>query len=60
MNALLPDDHLGRRRGGGSPPDFHPRYDAVARSYVYRVGARERERSPFHARWCWPLARRWT
>ncbi|HEX7243425.1 MAG TPA: hypothetical protein VF263_24285, partial [Longimicrobiaceae bacterium] len=38
-------------------PRFHPRYDAVARSYVYRVGLAPDVHSPFRARWCWPLAR---
>ncbi|NIR60679.1 MAG: tRNA pseudouridine(38-40) synthase TruA, partial [Gammaproteobacteria bacterium] len=33
------------------------RFDAVSRSYVYRVGTSERSRSPFRHRWCWPLAR---
>jgi tRNA pseudouridine38-40 synthase len=35
--------------------DFHPRYDAVARTYAYRVGTAPEARSPFHRRWCWPL-----
>jgi hypothetical protein len=48
MNALLPADV---RMGGSTeaPRDFHPRYDATARSYVYRVGHAEPPRSPFHA-----------
>lgn len=36
-------------------PDFHPRFDARARTYRYRVGTSPRSHSPFHARWCWPL-----
>lgn len=56
LNALLPDDiwvesvHL-------VAPGFHPRYDALARSYRYRLGLSARASSPFHRRWCWPLAR---
>jgi tRNA pseudouridine38-40 synthase len=52
MNALLSHDvwiqeaSLAARR-------FHPRYDAVSRSYFYRVGLSEQASSPFHARWCW-------
>jgi tRNA pseudouridine38-40 synthase len=36
-------------------PDFHPRYDALARTYVYRIGTSPSAASPFHRRWCWPL-----
>jgi tRNA pseudouridine38-40 synthase len=56
MNALLPDD-VWVAAADRVAPDFHPRYDATARSYEYRVGTRENAASPFHARWCWPLAR---
>jgi tRNA pseudouridine38-40 synthase len=35
--------------------DFHPRYDAIARTYTYRVGTVEQACSPFHRRWCWAL-----
>jgi tRNA pseudouridine38-40 synthase len=54
LNALLPRDVrvADARR---VPDGFHPRYGAVARSYVYRIGLAELARSPFHARWCWPL-----
>jgi tRNA pseudouridine38-40 synthase len=54
LDALLPEDvwvesvQLAR-------PDFHPRYDAVARTYVYRIGTSASAASPFHRRWCWPL-----
>jgi tRNA pseudouridine38-40 synthase len=54
LDALLPDDvwveSVRRAR-----PDFHPRYDAVARTYVYRIGTGASAASPFHKRWCWPL-----
>lgn len=35
--------------------DFHPRYDALRRTYRYEVGLRAQSASPFHRRWCWPL-----
>lgn len=56
MNALLPDD-AWVADAALAPPYFHPRYDATARSYVYKVGLAQIADSPFHARWCWPLAR---
>ena len=39
------------------PDGFHPRRDAVERSYAYRVGTAPHAASPFHRRWCWPLCR---
>jgi len=36
-------------------PAFHPRYDAVARTYTYRLGTALESCSPFHRRLCWPL-----
>lgn len=56
MNALLPPD-VWVADAAPAPPDFHPRYDATARSYQYRVGLAPEVRSPFHRRWCWPLGR---
>jgi tRNA pseudouridine38-40 synthase len=54
LNAVLPDDvWIEAVRGVG--PDFHPRYDAVARTYTYHVGVSPRAASPFYRRWCWPL-----
>jgi tRNA pseudouridine38-40 synthase len=54
LDALLPEDvwveSVRRAR-----PDFHPRFDAVARTYLYRVGTSPGAASPFHRRWCWPL-----
>lgn len=54
MNAVLSDDVwvadvTGVGRG------FHPRYDAAARTYVYRLGLAPEALSPFHRRWCWAL-----
>lgn len=56
MNALLSND-VWVASASGAPPRFHPRYDATARSYLYRVGLAEASRSPFHSPWCWALAR---
>lgn len=56
MNALLPDD-LWVAEAAEAPPYFHPRYDATARSYVYRVGLSAEADSPFRSPWCWPLVR---
>mgnify|MGYP001127148325 CR=1 FL=1 len=56
LNAVLPPDlWLESVRRANS--DFHPRFDALARSYEYRVGLTPTSRSPFHQRWCWPLVR---
>ncbi|MBV9775378.1 MAG: tRNA pseudouridine(38-40) synthase TruA [Gemmatimonadetes bacterium] len=56
MNALLPEG-IWIADAAEAAPRFHPRYDAVARSYVYRVGLVEEANSPFQVRWCWPLVR---
>jgi tRNA pseudouridine38-40 synthase len=54
LNATLPPDvHVDWVRAVRS--DFHPRYDAISRTYEYRVGTDAASRSPFHRRWCWPL-----
>jgi tRNA pseudouridine38-40 synthase len=55
LNALLPAD-VWVSDVREAAPDFHPRYDAASRAYVYRIGLVAEARSPFHARWCWPLA----
>ena len=56
LNGLLPS---GVWVQGATPadPGFHPRLDAVARSYSYRVGTVPEAASPFHRRWCSPLCR---
>jgi tRNA pseudouridine38-40 synthase len=56
MNALLPGD-VWVAEAIHALPGFHPRYDAVARSYVYRLGLSPEADSPFRAPWCWALAR---
>ena len=56
MNALLPDD-VWVSDAELAAPFFHPRYDAVSRSYIYRLGLASEADSPFRAPWCWPLSR---
>ncbi|MGD2216317.1 MAG: tRNA pseudouridine(38-40) synthase TruA [Gemmatimonadales bacterium] len=56
LNALAPSD-LWVVSAERVPMSFHPRYDAVSRTYVYRIGLGPRARSPFEHRWCWPLGR---
>lgn len=56
LNAILPHD-VRVSAAEEVPLDFHARFDATARSYVYRVGTSEAALSPFRRRWCWPLAR---
>ena len=55
MNALLPAEIW---LGGVDPaePRFHPRFDAVARTYEYRLGTDAGAASPFHCRWCWDVS----
>ncbi len=73
VSTLIPDrfdaEELRRALNALAPPDlwiasaervaesFHPRYDAVSRTYAYRVGVGPQARSPFQAPWCWPLGR---
>lgn len=56
LNALLPRD-IWVESARRVRLDFHPRFDARARSYRYQVGLHPWARSPFHRPWCWPLAR---
>jgi tRNA pseudouridine38-40 synthase len=56
MNALLPAD-VWIADAAEAPPYFHPRYDATARAYVYRLGLAAEAESPFRAPWCWPVSR---
>lgn len=56
MNALLPDE-VWISAAAEVADDFHPRYNALERSYIYRIGLSPAAFSPFHARWCWPLAK---
>jgi tRNA pseudouridine38-40 synthase len=53
-NAVLPDD-LWVQNARRAHPGFHPRYDAISRTYVYCIGLTEEASSPFRRRWCWPV-----
>jgi len=55
LNALLPPEiRVAEVRRVADA--FHPRYDAVARSYEYRLGTTTDAASPFLSRWCWDIA----
>jgi tRNA pseudouridine38-40 synthase len=54
LNAVLPGD-VWVLEAHPAPLDFHPRQEARARSYEYRLGMSPLSFSPFHRRWCWPL-----
>jgi tRNA pseudouridine38-40 synthase len=54
LNAVLPED-IWVAAAVEVDPSFHARFDAVARSYLYRVGTAEVAASPFRRHWCWPL-----
>jgi tRNA pseudouridine38-40 synthase len=56
LNAILPED-IWVAAVDEVDLDFHARYDALARGYMYRVGTTSSARSPFRRRWCWPLGR---
>jgi tRNA pseudouridine38-40 synthase len=56
LNAVLPRD-IRVKAVRRARSDFHPRYEARARTYVYRVGTDPEASSPFQHRWCWPLCR---
>jgi tRNA pseudouridine38-40 synthase len=56
LSAVLPDD-IWIKSVEPASPDFHPRYDAVTRTYLYHLGLSAEARSPFHRPWCWPFAR---
>lgn len=53
-NAVLPDD-VWIQEAHRVGKDFHPRYDAVRRTYRYRLGLAPKARSPFHRPFCWPV-----
>src|SRR5687768_16239336 len=51
LNAILPPD-IWIMLATEVQNSFHARYDAVARSYTYRVGTSAEAASPFRRRWC--------
>ena len=54
LNAILPAD-IWIAVAREVPASFHARYDAISRSYRYRIGTTAEAWSPFHRRWCWTL-----
>ena len=54
LNALAPPD-LWIASVERVELSFHARYDAVSRTYTYRIGTTPESWSPFKAPWCWPL-----
>lgn len=56
VNALLPDD-VWVAAAHEMRPEFHARFSAIARRYVYRIGTTEASRSPFRRRWEWQVTR---
>ena len=54
LNAVLPED-IWISAVEEAAPDFHARYDATARSYIYRIGTVPEAASPFARRHCWAL-----
>jgi tRNA pseudouridine38-40 synthase len=54
LNSLLPAD-IRVGTVSKAAPDFHPRFDALRRTYRYEVGLVESAGSPFHRRWFWPM-----
>ncbi|MDZ7780139.1 MAG: tRNA pseudouridine(38-40) synthase TruA [Gemmatimonadota bacterium] len=52
LNATLPSD-IWIQSAEVAPARFHPRFDAIARTYRYDVGTASLAASPFHSRWCW-------
>jgi tRNA pseudouridine38-40 synthase len=54
LNAILPFD-MWIADARVVPADFHARFGAIARGYVYRIGTADVAGSPFVRRGCWPL-----
>jgi tRNA pseudouridine38-40 synthase len=54
LNAVLPHD-LWVSDAERVPSLFHPRYDALLRTYQYFLGTSPQARSPFHRGRCWAL-----
>ena len=55
LNAVLPSD-IWIPAVTRVPEAFHPRFDARARTYTYRIGTSPEANSPFERPWCWPIA----
>ncbi len=55
LNAVLPND-ISVRDCKEVPPDFHARYNAKAKTYIYRILNSDR-RDPFLSRYSWQIER---
>ncbi len=56
LNAVLPED-VWVRAVHEMIPSFHARYDAVSRTYIYRIATGDDAESPFRRRWALPWTR---
>ena len=56
LSAVLPHD-IWIKSVERAAPGFHPRYDAVRRTYLYHLGLSAEAASPFHRHWCWAFAK---
>lgn len=54
LNAVL-DDDVWISEVRAVHDGFQPRFDAIARTYTYRIGTAPESISPFFRHWCWPL-----
>lgn len=54
LNAVLPFD-MWIADAREVERDFHARFGAIARGYVYRIGTADVSGSPFVRRGCWPI-----
>jgi tRNA pseudouridine38-40 synthase len=54
LNAVLPFD-MWIADAREVERDFHARFGAIARGYVYRIGTADISGSPFVRRGCWPI-----
>ena len=56
LNAILPED-IWVQSARAAALDFNPRFDALARTYIYKVGLAPGSASPIQQRWCWALCK---
>lgn len=54
LNAIL-GDGIWVETACVVPPGFHPRFDAVSRTYTYRIGTDPSAASPHESGRCWPI-----
>jgi tRNA pseudouridine38-40 synthase len=54
LNAVLPFD-MWVADAREVERDFHARFSAIARGYIYRIGTADISGSPFVRRGCWPI-----